>query len=101
MLFGVGWTFSLVVVCGLLSAAASCCGAWALARLGFGRRVRSSTSQALELSLSSCVHELKLFQGMWGLPGSPALAGRFSVTQPPGQAPVCVCVCVLILKIEV
>ena len=38
------------------------------------------------------VPELKLLQGTWDLPGSPALAGRLFMTEPPGKPPLCVCV---------
>ena len=61
---------SVVVACGLSS-----CGSW-----------------ALELRLSSCGTRALLFCGMWDLPGpgikpvSPALAGRFLTTAPPGKS---------------
>ena len=54
--------------------------------VGFG----SCGSQALELRLSSGAGAY-LLRGMWDLPGpglepmSPALAGRFSITAPPGR----------------
>ena len=41
--------------------------------------------------LSSCGSQAQLLRGMWDLPGpglepvSPALAGRFSTTAPPGK----------------
>ena len=44
--------------------------------------------------LSSCGSRAQLLRGMWDLPrpglepGSPALAGRFSTTAPPGK-PLC------------
>ena len=53
----------------------SSCGTWAL----------------LERRLSSCGARAYLLRGMWDLPGpglepvSPALAGRFSTTAPPGK----------------
>ena len=43
--------------------------------------------------LSSCGSRAQLLHGMWDLPGpglepvSPALAGRFSTTAPPGKPP--------------
>ena len=43
--------------------------------------------------LSSCGSRAQLLRGMWDLPGpglepvSPALAGRFSTTAPPGKPP--------------
>ena len=62
-------TGSVAVVCGLSS-----CGLW-----------------ALERRLSSYGVRAQLLHGMWDLPGpglepvSPALAGRFSTTAPPGK----------------
>ena len=44
--------------------------------------------------LSSCGSRVQLLRGMWDLPRpglepvSPALAGRFSTTAPPGEAPL-------------
>ena len=52
----------------------------------------SSNSPALELGLSSCGAWPSLPGGMWALsrpeiePVSPALAGRFSTTGPPGKS---------------
>ena len=46
--------------------------------------------------LSSCGSRAQLLRGMWDLPrpglepASPALAGRFSTTAPPGK-PLCSC----------
>ena len=48
-------------------------------------------SRALERRLSSCGAWDNLLRGMWNLPGpgiepmSPALAGRFLTTAPPGK----------------
>ena len=62
-------TGSVVVACGLSS-----CGSW-----------------ALECRLSSCGAWALLLRGMWDLPRpglelvSPALAGRFLTTEPPGK----------------
>ena len=45
--------------------------------------------------LSSCGSRAQLLRGMWDLPGpgrepvSPALAGRFSTTAPPGEPHLC------------
>ena len=45
--------------------------------------------------LSNCGSRAQLLRGMWDLPRpgrkpvSPALAGRFSTTAPPGKPPVC------------
>ena len=53
---------------------------------------RSCSSQALEHRLSSCGTGLLLLCGMWDLPGprtepvSPALAGEFLFTVPPGKS---------------
>ena len=53
----------------------SCCGAW-----------------ALERRLSSCGARAQFLRGMWDLPGpgleplSPALAGGFPTTVPPGKS---------------
>ena len=55
------------------------------------RRLSSCGSQALEHRLSNCGSRAQLLRGMWdpprpGLePVSPALAGRFSTTAPPGK----------------
>ena len=51
----------------------------------------SCGSRALERRLSSCGARAQLLRGMWDLPRpglepvSPALAGRFSTTAPPGK----------------
>ena len=53
----------------------------------------SCGSRALERSLSSRGARAYLLHGMWDLPGpgiepvSPALAGRFLTTVPPGKPP--------------
>ena len=55
------------------------------------RRLSSCGSRALEHRLSSCGARAYLLRGMWDLPRpglepvSPALAGRFSTTAPPGK----------------
>ena len=52
----------------------------------------SCGSRALERRLSSCGARAQLLHGMWDLPGpglkpvSPALAGGFSTTVPPGKS---------------
>ena len=61
----------------------SCCAVWALG-------MRASVVVAHELS--SCGAWAQLLRGMWDLPGpglkpmSPALAGRFLSTAPPGKS---------------
>ena len=73
----------------------SCCGAQALgARTSVvvARGLSSCGSWALEHRLSSCGARAQLLRGMWDLPGpglepmSPALAGRFLTTAPPGKS---------------
>ena len=50
--------------------------------------------QALEHRLRSCDTQAWLLRGLWGFPRSrikpvsPALAGRFSTTEPPWRPPV-------------
>ena len=76
--------------CGIFS----CCGAQALgmrASVVAARRLSCCGSQALECRLSSCGPRAQLLRGMWDLPGpgleplSPALAGGFLTTAPPGK----------------
>ena len=61
----------------------SCCGAWALG-------ARASVVAAR--GLSSCGSRASLLRRVWDLPGpglkpvSPALAGRFLTTTPPGKS---------------
>ena len=73
----------------------SCCGAWALgtqASVVAAHELSSCGSQALEHRLSSYGAWAQLLRGMWGLPGpglepvSPALAGGFLTTAPPGKS---------------
>ena len=65
-------------------------GAWASIVVAHG--LSSCGSQALERRLSSCGAWAQLLRGMWDLPGpglepvSPALAGRFLTTAPPGKS---------------
>ena len=72
----------------------SCCGARALgarASVVVARGLSSCGSRALERRLSSCGARAELLRGMWHLPGpglepvSPALAGGFLTTAPPGK----------------
>ena len=73
----------------------SCCGAWAVgarASLAVACGLSSCGSQGLEHRLSSCGAWAQLLCGMWDLPGpglvpmSPALAGGFLTTAPPGKS---------------
>ena len=84
----------LVVVRRPLIAVASRCGAralctWASEVVAHG--LSSCGSRALEHRLSSCGTWAQLFLGVWDLPGpglepvSPALAGGFLTTAPPGK----------------
>ena len=76
-----------VAVCGLLIAVASFVAEHRLQAPGF----RSCGAWAVERRLSSCGTQAQLLRGMWDLPGpglepmSPALAGRFLTTAPPGK----------------
>ena len=72
----------------------SCCGARALgvrASVVVAQRLSSCGSRALERRLSSCGARVYLLRGMWDLrrpglePMSPALAGGFLTTAPPGK----------------
>ena len=72
----------------------SCCGARALgvqASVVVACGLSSCGSWALEGRLSSCGARAQLLRGMWDLPRqgleplSPALAGRFLTTVPPGK----------------
>ena len=67
---------------------------WLLSLWSTGSRHTSFSScgsRALERSLSSCGTRAQLLCGMWDLPGpglepvSPALAGGFLATAPPGK----------------
>ena len=73
----------------------SCGGARALgarASVVVARGLSSCGSRALERSFSSCGARAQLLHGMWDLPRpgielvSPALAGRFLTTVPPGKS---------------
>ena len=72
----------------------SSCGARALgacASVVVAHGLSSCGSRALEHRLSSCGAQASLLHGMWDLPGpgrkpvSPALAGGFLTTAPPGK----------------
>ena len=74
----------------------SCCGAPALgvwASVVVAHGLSSCGLRALERRLSSCAAGAYLLHGMWDLPGpglepvSPALAGGFLTTAPPGKPP--------------
>ena len=75
--------------------ASLCYGARALgvrASVVVAHGLSSCGSQALERRLSSCSAQALLLRGMWYLPGpglkplSPALAGGFLTTVPPGKS---------------
>ena len=88
-----------VVVCGLLIAVGfSCCGAWALGAwtsVVVAHGLSSCGSRALEHRLSSCGARAQLLRGIWDPsrpelePVSPALAGGFLTTVPPGKSRSC------------
>ena len=87
---GVGATGAWSSHCGGFS----CCGARALgawASVVVACRLSSCGLQALECRLSSCGAQDQLLHGMCDLPGpglkhmSPALAGGFLTTAPPGK----------------
>ena len=78
----------------LIAVASLCYRAWALGMqdsVVVSCRLSSCGSRALEGRLSSCGTWAQLLRGMWDLPGpglepmSPALAGRFLTTAPPGK----------------
>ena len=78
-----------IAVCGLLVVVASLVAEHGLQACGLS----SWGSRALEHRLSSCDARAQLLHGMWDLPGpglepvSPALAGGFLTTAPPGKVP--------------
>ena len=99
------WAFSRCCERGLLFVAVRDCNVsllWLLLLWSMGSRCVASVvvahglsscgSRALERRLSSCGARAKLFRGMWDLPGpgiepvSPALAGGFLTTVPPGKS---------------
>ena len=74
------------------------CGAWASHCGGFSccraQALGARASVVVACGLSSCGAQAQLLRGMWDLPGpglepmSPALAGGFLTTVPPGKPPV-------------
>ena len=73
----------------------SCCRTWALsarASVVVACGLSSYGLLALERRLNSCGSRAQLLRGMWDLPGpgiepvSPALAGGFLTTAPPGKS---------------
>ena len=80
---------SLVVVRRLLTGGFSCLGVWA--PVTPARGLGSCSSWAPGHRLNSCGSQALLHRGMWGLPRSgmepvsPALAGGFFTTDPPGK----------------
>ena len=81
----------------LIVVASLCCAAQDLgtrASVVVARGLSSCGSWALECRLSSCGAWASLLRGMWDLPGpglepvSPALAGGFLTTVPPGKSPL-------------
>ena len=69
----------------------SSCGKWGPLFLAVRGPLTIAASLAAEHRLSSCGSRAQLLRGMWDLPRpglepvSPALAGRFSTTAPPGK----------------
>ena len=72
---------------------------WLLLLRSMGSRHAAFSSggwRALERRLSSCGARAQLLRGMWDFPRpglepiSPALAGRFLTTAPPGKSTVCI-----------
>ena len=94
------WQVGATVRCGVWASHCSgfsCCGAQALgaqASVVAAHWLSSRGSRALEHKLSSCGTWAELLHGMWDLPRpglkpvSPALAGRFLTTVPPGKQDV-------------
>ena len=83
----------VAAVRGLLTVAASlCCRARTLGARAFS----SCSTWALERRVSSCGARAQLPRGTWDLPRpglepvSPALAGRFLTTAPPGKPKSCI-----------
>ena len=78
----------------------SSCGKWGPLFIAVHRPLTIAASLVAEHRLqtgrlSNCGSWAQLFRGMWDLPRpglepmSPALAGRFSTTAPPGKPPLC------------
>ena len=88
------WAFSSCSKWGLLFAVRGLLIGWLLLWQSTGSRhtgFSSCGSRALDHRLSSCGARAELLHGMWDLlrpglrPTSPALAGRFLTTAPPGK----------------
>ena len=91
------WRAGATLCCGVQTSHCSgfsCCRARALgtqASVVVARRLSSCGSQALEHRLSSCGTWAQLLHSMWDIPRpglesvSPALAGGFLITVPPGK----------------
>ena len=73
---------------------------WGSVAAAHGLGVNSCGSRTLEHRLGSCGMLAQLLCSIWDLPGSgiepvsPALAGRFFTTEPPGKP----CLCFILLK---
>ena len=71
----------------------SSCGKWGPLFIAVRRPLIIVASLVAEHRLSNCGSRAQLLRGMWDLPRpglepvSPALAGRFSTTAPPGNPP--------------
>ena len=69
----------------------SCCGKWGPLLIAVRGPLIIAASLVAEHRLSNCGSRAQLLRGMWDLPRpglepvSPALAGRFSTTAPPGK----------------
>ena len=89
----VNWGYSPLVVYRLLIAEHMISGMWALGVVGWPpvSGLSGCGSWALECRLNSCGSQTLLLRGMWDLPRpgikpmSPALAGGFFITEPPGK----------------
>ena len=92
LVFVAAQVFLFIVVCGLLVTSGRGAQALGVQALGVvARRFRSCGSWALEHRVSSCGVQAEMPRGMWDLPDpgeepmSPALAGEFFTTEPPGK----------------
>ena len=69
----------------------SSCGKWGPLFIAVRGPLTIAASLVAEHRLSNCSSRAQLLRGMWNLPRpglepvSPALAGRFSTTAPPGK----------------
>ena len=92
-----GGGYSVVAVCGLLTAGAPLVGEQGPqgmpASAAVAQELSSRGSWALEHKLRTCVTPAYLLQGMWDLPSSgvrlmsPEFAGGFFTTAPPAKSP--------------